>query len=625
VSSLFQSFYQVDPSFTRTFGGTGLGLVISKRLAELMDGEIAVTSELGKGTTVTFSVSCRVADPGASTGDAALAAKLANATVLVVDDNLLDRHGLSTILRPHGCRVVTAVSGEEAIAAVIEASAAGIPVDVVLMDWRMPGIDGLQTAQRLKADPTLSRPPAVVLISGFEREEVMTHLNDPALDGFLIKPIEEALLMKMLSDVFSQMEGRHLGHRQPSAGAARFAGRKVLLAEDNEINREIAAEMLRSMGVSVTMAVNGSEALDLAGRQTFDLILMDIQMPLMDGLSATKLMRADPELRHVPIIALTAHAMSGDRERSLLVGMNDHIVKPVELETLAKALRQWLPERAPTRSGQASSPAPRPADEPGQPFDMRAALERASGNAALLRRMLIAFCEHFTGAPAELRTLVSAGDLDDAAKLAHTLKGSAATLSALALTKAAGDLEAALGAGHIAKLPALLADVDAKLAAAMAFAAAWNPATDPLAKGAPKLSNDEGSKRAGAALRPTLLLVEDDPATLQLLQATFNSEYNLLFAINGECAMELAALKAPDLVLLDITLPGIDGFEVCRRLKTAPGTRDIPVIFITGAEGANSEMRALHSGAMDYVNKPIAPADLRERVRTQIRFPSHAR
>ncbi len=632
VASLFQSFYQADPSFTRTVGGTGLGLAISKKLVERMGGDITITSELGKGTTVTFSVFCSEAEEGRSTVDAAFAAKLAQATILVVDDNQLDRQSLSQILRPLGSRIITATSGEEVIEVIVGAVESGTPVDVVLMDWRLPGLDGLEAARRIKANEKLSYKPAVVLISGFEREEVMTYLNDPALDGFLIKPVEEALLMNTLNGVLGDADGR-VG-RGPQGVTTRYTGRRVLLVEDNEINREIAAEMLRGLGVSVTVAVNGREALDLASSESFDLILMDIQMPVMDGLAATKLIRADPELCNLPIVALTAHAMSGDRERSLMVGMNDHVVKPIDLETLSRALRRWMPEKAVSCSAPVTSPVHfrSLAQYPVQPFDMHAALERASGNAALLRRMLTAFCDHFAGAGAELRTLVAKGETEDAAKLAHTLKGSAATLSACALAEAASDLQSALGAKRMAKLPALLNALDTELTAALAAASVWNPAADPSTELAAHFSGElleqcaqqspqsNEKNRADAALRPAVLLVEDDASTLQLLQATFDRDYNLLFATNGECAIELASSKSLDLILLDITLPGMDGFEVCRRLKKAPRTGHIPVIFITGADDPDSEVRALSSGAMDYVTKPIEPAVIKERVRNQIKF-----
>jgi diguanylate cyclase (GGDEF)-like protein/PAS domain S-box-containing protein len=626
VANLFQSFNQADTSFTRRYGGTGLGLAISKQLCELMGGNIAVTSEAGKGSTFFFTASFGAAAGERSSITRAARNDLLTRSVLIVDDSELTRTVLGAMLRTNGLISRAVSSGEEALSALAHGSQVGEPFDLVLMDWRLPGIDGMETARRIQADPLLSQIPAIVMVSAFERDEVMPGLGSTASDGFLIKPIHEALLMETIVNLFmgKTTQKAHDAQARPESPAPKLAGRKVLLVEDNEINRELASELLADLGVVVAVAVNGREGVDRVAAESFDLVLMDIQMPVMDGLTATRLIRAEERFRNLPIVAMTAHAMSGDRERSLYAGMNDHLTKPISPAMLLDALTRWMPARPADRREPLVEAVPpvypatyaedeMPAELP--PFGVPAALARANGKPKLLRKLLRRFHEQYANAVTALRVQVSEGSVQEANRLAHSLKGVAATLEAWELSGAAAAVEYALRDGEMEGFHGLLETLEKALHPAVAAAASL----DGKASSAPSPAEPALLAPPGERTRPCLLLVDDEAVNLDLLTETFHEEYDLLCASDGIGALEIAASRQPDMILLDVMMPGMDGYEVCRRLKREHRTGGISVIFITGLGDAADETKGLELGAVDYVSKPINSATVRARVSSQMR------
>jgi diguanylate cyclase (GGDEF)-like protein len=432
-----------------------------------------------------------------------------------------------------------------------------------------------------------------------------------------------------------------------------LTGKRVLLVEDNEINRDLATELLGDLGIVVKIAVDGREGVDRIAAEPFDLVLMDIQMPIMDGLTATKLIRADERFRSLPIIAMTAHAMSGDRERSLYAGMNDHLTKPINPRTLTETIARWMPATPTVQPEAEAEPAklvPLEDGVPDQlpPFDIKAALEWTNGKPKLLRKLLLRFGNQFANTAAELREHRTEGRIADAERLAHSLKGIAATLAAGDLTGAAYSVEVAFRIQDTQGVGPLIDELEKVLAPAIAAARSLEPAPG---VGQPAESVSQGLKpesfMASMSLRPKaeasgdqpgvisearteqdsrgmrlpcILAVDDDLLNFELLADTFSSGYELLFATDGTAALEVATRRVPDVILLDVMMPGIDGYEVCRRLKAGDLTADIPVIFVTGADDVTAETRGLELGAADYIAKPIHPATVRARVNNQIKF-----
>ena len=616
VANLFQSFHQGDRSFTRKYGGTGLGLAICKQLCGLMKGEITVQSELGKGSTFLFTARFGIASEMALTPPARSNA-LQQKSILIVDDSENTRRVLIAMLDASGFQVRAVSSGEEALSALAHASQTGQPMDLVLMDWRLPGIDGVETSRRIKANPNFSLIPEILMVSAFEREEVLAGHSDVVFDGFLSKPVNKKSLMEAIATVLGSNAAQALPMpvtEPPTTGAPGLAGKRVLLVEDNDVNRFLATELLSDLGIQVSIAINGRECVDRVRAEPFDLVLMDIQMPVMDGLTATKLLRADSCFQSLPIVAMTAHAMSGDRDRSLDAGMNDHLTKPIDPQVLAEVLVRWIPTISlpqPTIDIDKTSPASSCDDIPAQlpPFDIPAALARANGKPALLRKMLLTFGEQFKCAASQLRQQIAEEKTGEASRLAHSLRGVAATLEAKELATAAANIEQALREGQTQGLDDLIGTLEGALDPAIAAAATLD-----------RRVASPSSMPAASSGKPDMciLLVDDQSGYLDLLKDVFGSHTEVLYASDGLAALQFAATRVPDLILLDVMMEGIDGYEVFNRLKADPVTSDIPVIFLTGLGSVAEETKGLTMGACDYVTKPINPVAVRTRVTHQI-------
>jgi signal transduction histidine kinase/CheY-like chemotaxis protein len=345
---LFQPFTQADASMSRRFGGTGLGLAISQRLVRLMGGELTAQSTPGQGSCFSFSVHLGEPQVPGAPPDARLQG-VRGARVLIVDDNASARELLGSMASALGLRADMATGGDEALHRVDRADAADAPYDIVLLDWKMPGMDGMECLRRL-ATRTQRRhpPPAVLMITAFGRDDALRELaaQELAAGALLIKPVTPSTLLDACCSALGLSAQRRPGvDRPPEAGPGRHHGLKgarILLVEDSPVSRELATELLTRAGLTVTPARDGREALEILERLDFDGVLMDCQMPVMDGYAATRALRQRPSLQALPVIAMTANAMVHDRERALEAGMNDHVAKPVRPDELFATLARWV-------------------------------------------------------------------------------------------------------------------------------------------------------------------------------------------------------------------------------------------------------------------------------------------
>ena len=351
AARLFQAFSQADTSTTRKHGGTGLGLTICKRLVELMAGEIWLESEPGVGSTFIFTIWAGIASGAAR--KRIVPEELRHVSALVVDDSAIAREILVNALGSLCSHVDAVASGEDAITALKTHDPAD-PYDVVFMDWRMPGMNGLQATRLIKEDASLASPPAVVLVTAYGHDDVRENAEHSLIDGYLLKPITASMLMDTLVNLFAGQresgESRQAIDPVVDRHANSLLGVRILLAEDNEINQQIAVELLEGVGASVVVANDGLEAvekmLNQPAESMFDVVLMDVQMPRMDGYEATQRLRSEPQFTKLPIIAMTAHATLDQRQKCIEAGMDSHVSKPIDPAALFDTVRRFVQPRA---------------------------------------------------------------------------------------------------------------------------------------------------------------------------------------------------------------------------------------------------------------------------------------
>ncbi len=462
---LFQAFSQADTSTTRKYGGTGLGLTISKKLCELMGGDIWVESEPGVGSTfiftAVFGLHAEKKIPLLPEPD------LRGKSVHVVDDNQTSREILQDMLEAMSFVVSQSASGEEALDEVIQADKMGNPFEVVYIDWQMPGMNGIATSKKIK-ELDLSLQPKIIMVTAYGREEIMQQAEDIKLDGFLVKPVSRSLLFDATMQAFGMEVARTYDARADKdkdiEALKDIRGARILLVEDNEINQQVAQEILEQAMLVVEIANNGKEALDMAQKNNYDVILMDIQMPVMSGFESTeKIRNLESDVRDIPIIAMTAHAMAGDREKSIEGGMNDHVTKPINPDELFGSLLKWIKpgvREIPKKLAEKLKAEEKPVEKIPLPqipdIDIESGLLRVGGNEKLYRNLLGKFYNEYPDSTKQIKDALAKEDKELGIRLAHTVKGVAGNLGAKDLQAAGADVEAAIKDGNLENIDELL-------------------------------------------------------------------------------------------------------------------------------------------------------------------------
>lgn len=442
-AKLFQPFTQADASTTRKHGGTGLGLAISKKLVTLMGGNISIESEMGKGSVFSFTITFE--RQSSSKRPILQKSKQIN-RILVVDDNAHAREIFANILHTLGYEVEVATNAEKGIELLTQADKRK-PFELIIMDWQMPNMDGIEAIKVIKNTLKLKRQPDIFMVTAYGREELNLQIDDLDIGKVLTKPVTASSLQNAIMDFVDdglEANQQTLSRKDKSKDAiAKLQGAHILAVEDNEVNQELIMGLLNSNGIGCSIANNGKEAIELLEQQFFDGVLMDCQMPVMDGYTATRKLREKPKFEHLAIIAMTANAMAGDREKALASGMNDHIPKPINVASMFLTMAKWIKplknklEQANEILERVDISLPDSFDN----LDVQEGLNRTMQDKNLFYKLLVKFSAGQADFIEQFKQAQRDNDTELVTRLAHTLKGLAGNISALPLYNAAQLLE----------------------------------------------------------------------------------------------------------------------------------------------------------------------------------------
>jgi len=443
---LFQSFQQADTSTSRKFGGTGLGLAISKQLANLMGGDVGVDSEFGKGSTFWFTAKFKL--DKTITKRVLFKEDLSSKSVLVIDDNESARVIIEDMLIAMSLKVVAAESAEKGLQAIIDGDKQGTPFDMIFVDWHMPpGMNGIEFVRALKKLIINKKPPCV-LVTGYAKDDVINEATIEGIEHVIAKPINASLLFETILSIFNleapEDSAQKTYNNHTKIDLNRFKGTRILLAEDNLLNQQIATEILEDEGFVVEIANNGEEAVNMTNKSQYDVVLMDMQMPIMDGLEATKTIRQKFSKNDLPILAMTANASDADRDKCLEAGMNAHITKPIDPNLLFAGLAKWIKEKN-SKLINDEKTLISAKEEIKVPeiygLDSRLGLQVAAGKVSLYIKMLKTFSNDQINAVSDIKRALDIKDYLTAQRVAHTLKGTCGSIGAIEIQKIAGEVE----------------------------------------------------------------------------------------------------------------------------------------------------------------------------------------
>ena len=618
--TIFDAFDQVDSSTSRRFGGTGLGLAITCRLVDLMAGQIELESTPGNGTIMRLNIPLAVANEDITQPRPPEA--LVGLRILIVDDHASNREILHNQVISWGMRNDNVDSAVKAIEHIRLAQAENDPYQIVLLDWHMPDMDGLELARTLTTDPSI-RTPRLVLLSSTGFDSSSTIAKKASISAHLQKPVRQQLLLDCLCEVIGMKKP---GHKAASAKVQQFKG-EVLLAEDNEVNQEVAIGMLMALGCNADLAENGSAAVIAAKGKRYDLILMDCHMPEMNGFEASRKLReleSKQGLSRTPIVALTADIKKGIEAECVEAGMDGYLSKPFSKIKLEELLDQWLTsgksvaESKTELSTVAIDPAEKIIDT-----DVLQELKSLSETTGrdILGKSARFFLRQTPEDIAAMRQAADQADLETLRTLAHSLKSSSANLGAIGFSKLCSLLEDSARDGNIENASSQLPALEALLPRLL-YELRQQVGIDESIE----FDETEQAQPCSGSSMPVILIVDDDNGfRLTTSEALKGTGFNVIEASSGEAAMSILEETLPDLVLLDAIMPTIDGFEVCMQIRKSRETRSIPVMILTGLGDMDSVNKAFESGATDFIVKPINYAVLSSRIQFQLRVADNLR
>ncbi len=513
---LFKAFSQADESTTRKYGGTGLGLSICKSLCQLMGGDIKVESEINKGSIFTFTIRMQEArnlSPVILVPDQ----DLRGMRILVIDDNATSRDILHEMLTAMEFRVEEAQSGAAAIS-MLKTTPTEDMYKLIILDWKMPDMDGIETAEYIRNQLQLATKPKMIMLTAFGKEELARDAETAGIQGFLVKPVTQSMLFDTIMTIFHKETPKAVTRKmslQPEHDIM-LSGINILLAEDNEINQEVAIGMLEELTSNIDIANNGEEAVNMVQKKNYALVLMDIQMPRKDGYTATKEIRAlkeDYSYERLPIIAMTANAMAGDKEKALAIGMNDHISKPIDAQKLFQTITKWVARTGnipiPTAAVATATVTPAAAAASSLPdeipgINIAEGLERIAGKTTLYLQIISKMKENYQNAVTELEALIRDDSIEEAHRYAHSLKGVAGSIGANDLMAAAAAIELELKESNTdidALLPALQQEMELVISGI----------TTLLDEKKPSAKTSQEEKQQGSSAELATLLAELQP------------------------------------------------------------------------------------------------------------------
>jgi two-component system sensor histidine kinase/response regulator len=637
--TLFSAFTQAESSTTRNYGGTGLGLVICKNFVELMGGKIQISSDLGVGTQVSFSIEFEHSKNKQLTYKRVIPKAMQGLRILVVDDSETARHIMQQQIQRLSLTCDVVKSGDEALQQ-LEKHAQTNPYQLVLMDWKMPGMDGLQTVRHIRENSKTPDATAIIMVTAYYGEESKKRFKKEGLNHFLKKPVSDSDLYNIMLNCFTEdlTHANDVDKKWQLANNTKLQGAHVLIAEDNLINQQIATEFLEQAGVSFDIAKNGREAVEHVKKHQYHAVLMDLQMPIMGGIQATEIIRTLPKAQYLPIIAMTANAMEQHKQACLEVGMNSHLAKPIDVEELYSTLEHYIQEPTVTNKKFEHVELPTKLSISAAKLthvDFNLAMSRANYEAPQVMRLMAIFKNSHQRELTLFEQAIRNNSHIETPDIAHSIAGVAEYIGAEHLGDLARDYEnfdmktdpnsylKSLQNLH-AELKAVLQDLD-KLLEANSYddknldrgnEVEINPVT--LKTSATEATFVSQFNPLGEIEQiQQILIVDDNPINIVILQNLLISKYQLITAENGQQALDKIEKDMPDLILLDIHMPVMDGFATCEKLKQTPKFADIPIMFITSEDNSN-EVKCLTLGAVDFISKPFVKEIVKARVDTHM-------